>query len=1423
MNQTKFDYNDTCRIKSVYVELPNFRKYFREENMDLIGRDKIQNRLTEQLGNKKDKNKNRAILITGFRGVGKSALVKSAIPEDSKCTTVNISLGQENLTYKDVLRSLIKGLKTKIIKENESQIITRQKRLFQLKIGGISAFFLFGVLSIILALFDGITISNLNNYKTYIPFITTLLLAIIAIIFMFLYQKEKQGKRIFKTIDDLEKLERRIDSIFTKGATIEKQFGIKNLFRFGANESYRNEYPIANEKEIELEFLKILNDNTFNEENWIFILDELDKIEVQTIENQSNEKNNSQSFSEGEGSIYMTKAIRKRQNAIVEILASMKNFLNTSPTKFVFIAGREMFDANLADIAARDSFFGSIFHDVIYVSSLLKADSFHNNYTGLSGTTESFLMRLILSKEIVKEQKLSALYDHISMGLPPNVKYKTNHGGDEKLFELEKRKVIYSLQVFILYLVYRSNGMPRKIIQLIEENVVYFKEGTNNLEEKSKRDLVALSSNYKSEQGSYFLKLDYKTQYQSGFINYLYRPYLVAHGRSTKYRSDKLLVSTSFLVDHLLKFHNQGFSWRNLELTPEILAINKEPELRRFVKRIKDSLFKTHLREIENGVHQYKFHSRLEHEIRYISNISEPNSAAFNFTLDESILIKKHYKEKLAELNKSHYANQSRKINYAHSISFINNLLGDLHFFDKEYDDAILHYKSVTQQMDSWVINDFTVNQFTLFARTKLKIGLTYEKIKAFGPALSNYLELQNKVLFFSNKLRKREFKSSPYLVGEYFKDQSSISMQINGEIKVLGQSFLASLIATEKTALDGLSSRHLKDNFRTFYKWINLYESMSEDNQFRAIRANYFYQRGGILFFKNGNIHLSHLSGAHKKKSFNFTDFNVCTKTKLNFNDHYKPSISAFIDYREALIEYIDIYRVTSDSKITEHQELFKSFMVSFIYMGNRFSEANYSGYGTRILVVMASLISKMGDTLLSFKNSEELNLEVFESEFLNPLSNNNNSWIDDLKIPFLNNNNISLDDLSQISVVEILKLYEISARLYDRGKRDINSSFQRRKILYTISSCKLTSKYIDNSNFLEFIRKIHTHFFSKIVKSNYQAHENTSRPQILKYEMIFSLESIFNTKREDGNNIYNHISTSIETKEAEIIFSRFLMKMNQYFGKNSLDLTGEYSYYIATHLGHTPSLYVRYIELRHYVKLKTTDLYESLGKLDSSYEGPNLALSLHENLNDLILNKDDLYKTYKTHLISNYKKHAQGNSKGDSELMIQNIADVIFALNTNINSLNIHGQSAIFGYSLLADMHWDMFIWCQMLKIFISKPTKEIDKDQFYNAKNIFEELIGGGIMHRLDPKQHAEKALEYYQLCLSTHHEGDGYKQLINNMFYLEDDFNDNFGHFALALERFNMNTEKIEKRMKHLNTILEESRLYEYKNYVSDKFN
>ncbi|MBA4057743.1 MAG: hypothetical protein C0490_23715, partial [Marivirga sp.] len=142
---------------------------------------------------------------------------------------------------------------------------------------------------------------------------------------------------------------------------------------FRLSSRYKKNYPIASIKEIESELIDILEEidkvpRFLNKPEFVIILDELDKIgrhDNKTI--QDKEKEEDPSFGNKESTI----ETRNRQDTVLKILANLKHFFTTAKAKFIFIAGREMYDASLADISDRNYFMGSIFNDVIYVNSFL--------------------------------------------------------------------------------------------------------------------------------------------------------------------------------------------------------------------------------------------------------------------------------------------------------------------------------------------------------------------------------------------------------------------------------------------------------------------------------------------------------------------------------------------------------------------------------------------------------------------------------------------------------------------------------------------------------------------------------------------------------------------------------------------------------------------------------------------------------------------------------------------------------------------------------------------------------------------------------------------------------------------------------------------------------------------------------------------
>lgn len=128
--------------------------------------------------------------------------------------------------------------------------------------------------------------------------------------------------------------------------------------------------------------------------------------------------------------------------------------------------------------------------------------------------------------------------------------------------------------------------------------------------------------NYDIKESDSYLSFGYYTQEKVNFIHHLTYPIMQTIINRSNLYGDKLLVSSSFLISHIFKLHNNGFSWRNLEQTPELQEINKTPEIREYIGSIIDFMNHTHLTSIACGLFHYKFPMRIAEEISYHSKIS---------------------------------------------------------------------------------------------------------------------------------------------------------------------------------------------------------------------------------------------------------------------------------------------------------------------------------------------------------------------------------------------------------------------------------------------------------------------------------------------------------------------------------------------------------------------------------------------------------------------------------------------------------------------------------------------------------------------------------------------------------------------------------------------------------------------------------
>jgi len=255
------------------------------------------------------------------------------------------------------------------------------------------------------------------------------------------------------------------------------------------------------------------------------------------------------------------------------------------------------------------------------------------------------------------------------------------------------------------------------------------------------------------DQELYYIKLNEKNQYRVLFISLIYAPFLFANEKALKTYSDRLIVSSPYLMDHLIKFYPYAFSLSNLELVPELLSKNKTPENRQLLEDLLRYLSESHLREVNNSLFAYKFNNHFYHELNYLSKLFEEEAAAFNFTLDETYTIKDYLINKILSLKNIYGTAEQADVEIPYSLVFLNNLLADAYFYDQEYDDAIVCYSDAASYSKAPIIESPDI------IISKLKLAICFERIKDFKAAIKVHDELIQLV-----KLEYEQFREKAYI-----------------------------------------------------------------------------------------------------------------------------------------------------------------------------------------------------------------------------------------------------------------------------------------------------------------------------------------------------------------------------------------------------------------------------------------------------------------------------------------------------------------------------------------------------------------------------------------------------------------------------------------------------------------------------------
>ncbi|WP_298511823.1 ATP-binding protein [uncultured Kordia sp.] len=1145
-------------------------------------------------------------------------------------------------------------------------------------------------------------------------------------------------------------------------------------------------YPVANSKEIEDYLIEIFKDIDVLRERthktisqFAFIIDELDKVEPQsTIVLQEKEfANPTLDFNSLEDN-----KIRKRQAAVANLLANLKGFLNVVRVKFFFIGGREMYDAYLADIADRDSFYSSIFNDVIYVESFFK-DSFRDipGSGGVTQMTERYLCNIIMNnlggnenkEKLCPKPNLKKLYQSIKshsinefdenrklinvvdllMLSYSDKKIAYNELSDQfsNASEEERKKIfkiISTLQNYIIYLTYRSNGTPKKLTTLTEKIIVSIPFENEKFPENFLQDnLVVLQENDKNAKENknkkdqntdrLFLKFNFNFQYEIGLTASLYRPYIISNSRHLKSLGDKLLFSSSFIIDHIFKFHSFGFSWRNLELIPEVVLVNREPNLRKFIEDLMRFYSSNYIENTTSGIFDYKFRSIVRRELIYLSKTSDLSSAAFNFTLDESLFTKRHYKKKLHELEKRYekYIPIADDNQFIHSVSFVQTILGDLHFYDKEYDEAIVYYSESIQSLRfPRAITDrkITRHQFLIWLRNQLKLGLTLEKIRAFDSAFSLYKTLiLDTERYLKIVVGLNENNNKHYARNIYNSENIEVS-EDHRTLQIISMPFLALLAATEKSRLDGITYASLSRNRSEFKRVIginNLGQNPENENQKLSVYrknyllADYYNNIGSLIYFKNCQFPKFFLNENYFLEVFklknNITSDkilkqqqNIYDKTKRKDYDFY-PSLTSFNYYWNSLYFLVDSHKNRIEEKIKKKFSSKNASAVTNKEISEKLNNnllAITAGFllpecidmiSSKRMFYIANIIVKLGDSILGSLKHANLKMPIKKLDIFKKYNEANKLSSQKYKI------RLFLDSVgtSMYTIEMVINIYYLAAILYRRSGDNTYYASLLMKILYLLKDLIVLSS--NNRTREKTIRKFNTSLNINVKKSDFRSIEGiaenifqitswnnqiSNRPQILKYREVLG---IYDNKDIGRDILYNNLSNTSDNREVIILVESIKMKLYsliENIGDNNIKhfALGKT---IVSPYGSMNNRYIRMLELKYraercYFIMKRVLNLDELFLVDLKDQvslhmlHANRLKKIKENIK-VILNHD-------TNIIDRERKIQISNV---IEFLIK---EALFCFGELIKMFKLYDPGYVIGYSYIALTHDRMGDWC-------------------------------------------------------------------------------------------------------------------------------
>lgn len=1308
-------------------------------------------------------------LITGYRGSGKSSFVRKVIKElneqnrrekKGEIIPVFVSLGQDNIQEIEVLRILARKLHDKLKGKCSKRLMTAD-----IMKGWFGVSLLLALIFIILFFFDYQVGCELA--------VGVWLFSVFVYLVWCCIGRNKAVQAVWR----LEGLCRRLNASVMK----EHSWGIASQWQEWLKASWGGKYseqlPPATLQEIEYELTEAMWKwkRKKNTGRLVFVFDELDKTD----------RTNPQETNKEQIPVYEKLSVRPdkrvsshtRSQQVLEFIANLKFFLSNAPASFIFIGGRELYEAYQADMSDRDFTISSIFNGVLNINSFLLSDGQSNSCTL---NTEQLVCHFLLPagfKERVEQSSCRFRYDTTEKGLyslknyyafrrfEQNDRYyyknsNPSEESDDKRMERVLGEVMF-LYHFVTYLSFISNGSPKKIILFFEKYV----RTEKYLKEVKRISLPVFPQEPDGNGEAFYLSPGFHSVSKIHFIHFLTYPIMQNIINRSSLYGDKLLVSASFLVAHIFKLHNNGFSWRNIEQTPEILEVNKTPEIREYIGTLIDLMEHTYLSVIPCGLYHYKFPMRIVEEISYFSSVSEEVSALFNFSRGELRGIKNHYHELLKQPEtideRAVYARNS-----------IHHALGDIYMLEENYSSAIREYElcvegvGMGEQVRS---GDLQFENYLVFMnRTFLKLGLAHEKRRTNTSAYVNYDA-------WINYLKQEHVRE---IIGRLLKNTRTMHLAL-----------LAKLYVLEKIDTTGIKREHIDSTISDFEFIFKNCSSFISADFYRKLGdilyyKNLYYDRGMLVmnysamtFYKealmrltiNYNPHcLSLCRGAYKAKTFK-KEKSVLLPSRKKDNHLYSLAMVcenlghvslANATTRPVLSEGNFITHIKNSLDLGEKEipsairNTYNGYERSVLYYwtaATLYDDAGERGQATKcrkdmVYTLLIYFRNLQDRSKFPFRDFREL-LEVVARQFLISI--------------YRQYEHIHLSEDNALKWIEGLEMYQD----IDLLSLSITPEVEEMIYLYYMALLEMHDSCQDENEKNEIYQKIVRFYKGPLMGDNYNPQTLVTMVQNSKLKMRFNMKLL---------------ERMLDIKEEPDWFGIDFVKINNYL-KNDLDRWS-----------------ARFLLEEENTNAGDLSIGEKLNVLEQLIT--NSLLCLTNILESIIPMRN-------TTLFNNLLK---------GEMYYCTLK-----INFLYKMLYCYYAWSMGGETACHDIREFVEYWRKVNNI--TAPT-QLDTNGWHfagRAVDLFRQVTR--ITRRNNPSNTylpflAENAIHYYKKADEIHSQGKPYQEMVCNLFLLDDDLNNDTLQFYLAQERLEMRTAKMKNRLKELKDKYKGLKYYDIERYI-----